>query len=144
MPGIGQLLSQDDIRRCFLFAKMTVQNELLDSNEYKKLHFVEFLDFMCRAAIAIELQPKDRNIFSASSQLKSSRAGRRASRMQSLELNKQPSVYALAAKLQDVVHELFQKIVDSRYAEELDTPETMAFVEPDSESDSDQDNSESD
>jgi len=43
-------ISEKEIIRCFAFSKMTVLDELDDRQSYFKMHFTEYLEFLCRVA----------------------------------------------------------------------------------------------
>ena len=45
------LLPEEDLKRSFISAKMTIKNEMMSQYRYQTLNFVEFLDFMCRVII---------------------------------------------------------------------------------------------
>lgn len=64
---------------------MTVNNELVDNKEYNLLHYVEFLDFLCRVSIAIDLKGKTRPSNTAnSSAYGKSRSSRRGTKLLNL------------------------------------------------------------
>jgi len=47
------VLTPEQLRVSFAYAKMAVKDEVNKSALYNKLEFVEFLEFLCRSAICV-------------------------------------------------------------------------------------------
>lgn len=60
-----QALKPLQITECFLHSLMTIQDEAKDAKKYQFLRYVEFLEFLCRVALAgIEMQePVEHKVF---------------------------------------------------------------------------------
>ena len=57
-PTLGLILSTDVTMQCFCFSLMTIHNEQTHVKKYNYLYYVEFLEFLCRAALNLDAQQR--------------------------------------------------------------------------------------
>ena len=60
---LDSLLPTETVFRCFSYSLMTVINEQTDSKKYNYCYYVEFLEFICRIAINLYSDFKQKRFY---------------------------------------------------------------------------------